>query len=76
MTTAHIEEVAVSSTGRPLDPDGPHLTAKEAAVHLRVSERSVRRWAADGEFPGVVNFHGKWLFPQKVLIKYLADHQL
>jgi excisionase family DNA binding protein len=54
-----------------LDPDGPPLTAKEAAEHLRVSERSVRRWATDGELPGAYNFHGKWLFPQAVLIEFL-----
>lgn len=59
----------------PLDPNGPDLTAIEVAALLRVSPRSVRRWAEADEFPGAVNFHGKWLFPQAVVIAYKARHQ-
>ena len=62
---------ATMTTPGPLDPDGPDLTADEVAALLRVSARSVRRWANEGEFPGAILIHNsKWLFPQRVLIAY------
>ncbi len=54
-----------------LEPEAPtddvaNLTAREAAVRLRVSERRVRQLAGDGRMQGATKAGAEWLIPTAV----------
>ena len=44
-----------------------YLTPSEAAEHLRVAERTVRKWARAGKLKGRKLPDGRWLFTKSDL---------
>ena len=45
-------------------PDGVYLSTSEAARILRVSSKTVSRWAKDGKIPHVTTLGGHRRFPE------------
>lgn len=59
-----------------LDPSGPDLTLDEAAEILGFSERTMRRYLSEHQFPGAwqPKDGAPWRFPQAGLIQYIEEH--
>lgn len=47
--------------------ESPYLRAEEAAAHLRISPRTLRKWAAEGRIPKSKLSRGLVLFRRKDL---------
>lgn len=59
------------------DDDGSYIRTAEAARILRVSTKTVSRWAKDGKIPYVVTLGGHRRFPARAiheLARRLAPH--
>ena len=48
-------------------PDGVYLSTSEAARILRVSSKTVSRWAKDGKIPHITTLGGHRRFPEHVV---------
>ena len=55
-----------------LDDDGHYMRTAEAARVLRVSTKTVSRWAKEGKIPHVVTLGGHRRFPARAIYE-LAD---
>lgn len=50
---------------------GTYYTIKEAANLIRVHERSVRRYIADGKLSATKTAAGKWLISEEAIASFL-----
>ncbi len=48
-------------------PDDVYLSTSEAARMLKVSSKTVTRWAKDGKIPHVITLGGHRRFPEKAI---------
>lgn len=53
-------------------PDGPYLTARQAAAYLHLNEKKLYELANGGEVPAA-RVGGKWLFPRRLLDDWLLE---
>jgi excisionase family DNA binding protein len=55
--------------------DEPRLTVREVAEIMRVSEKTVRKWIADGriEHAALVTRQAGWLIPKSEVDRLLRD---
>lgn len=58
-----------------LDPEGPDLLTAEVADRLRVTPRTVIRYAADGRFPKAYRMRGAWRIPQASVIAFIRSNE-
>lgn len=56
-----------NSTKDYLSSDEPYITTGEAAKILRVSPKTVARWAKDGRLPHIVTLGGHRRFPRSAV---------
>ncbi|WP_168926746.1 helix-turn-helix transcriptional regulator [Nitrincola schmidtii] len=50
----------------------PYMTVKEAAIYLHLNEKKVYQLASDGHLPAT-KVTGKWLFPRKLIDRWLLE---
>ena len=50
----------------------PYMTVKEAATYLHLNEKKVYQLASDGHLPAT-KVTGKWLFPRKLIDRWLLE---
>jgi|GEM_PF-6850886 hypothetical protein len=62
-----------------LDPEGPDFTVADVAGHFGVRPESVRRWLAEGGFPGAYRMgtgpKAVWKIPQASVIAWITRRQ-
>ncbi len=57
-------------------PDGVYLSTSEAARILRVSAKTVSRWAKDGKIPHVTTLGGHRRFPEHAVTDLARNLQI